>query len=379
MESDDDFEHFSAVEAESPSAHSHGRKLKRLKRAADVVSADPLTEQSNEDLSPADMPNSAGSGPTNSVESTEEEAEEPSDRLLLSGVENGIKDNATDFGSVPMESEKENELLRDLMLDSEDEEINMGEGLREGSMEPIIGAPDERWHDGDLVRPSDTKRKTNETEKKKRNDGMDDDTGRIRSTAVVNKRREEKVKNWLGLCLVACYNCLDWVKFKSFQVQMIAAIRYFFFGLCSTQIIMINWHFMNGRCCYVLLFRASPTCIYLRGREVWMEYKDPVQGRRRFAFMFQFVKIALHPIEQERRGRIQQLHADSQRVLRGKFLTYICRYINEKEFLTWMTFYGHVTLQTPGMHHLSQYRWFVSRSLLFWRRFDRGSWRSQRS
>lgn len=191
MESDDDFELFSPVESEAPSSHTDGRKLKRLKRAAEVVSVEPLVEQLKGEIPPANVPNSADSGPWNSVESSEKEAEEPSDGLQISGYEDGVEDDTTGFGSVPMESE-ENELCRDVELDSVDEEINVGEGLRGGGREPGVEAPEEGWHELEQVGPSDAKRKK-KVEEKKRNDNIDDDIGQIKPTAVVNKRREEKV------------------------------------------------------------------------------------------------------------------------------------------------------------------------------------------
>ncbi|KAK4753470.1 hypothetical protein SAY87_022268 [Trapa incisa] len=184
MESDDDFEHFSVAEPESPPVHSNGRKLKRLKRAADVVFSVPLVEQPKEGLPLTDVSTSANSRLTNPVESVEE----PSDRLQLSGVE----DDDADFGSLPMETEKEN----DLMFDSVVEKINIEKGLREEIVEQVIGAPDERSHDVELVTPSDTKKMTidrkGKKKKKETNDGLDDGIDQSKSTAVINKRREEK-------------------------------------------------------------------------------------------------------------------------------------------------------------------------------------------
>ncbi|KAK4746257.1 hypothetical protein SAY87_012569 [Trapa incisa] len=191
MVSDGYFEHFSVAEPESPSAHSYGRKLKRLKRAADAVFSVPFFEQSEDDLPPASMPASANSGLTNPVES----AEVPSGRLHLPEVKIGIEDDNADFGSLSTGSEKEKYLQRDLMLDSVDAEINLEEGLREERMEPVIGAPDERSHDVELVTPRDTMRETKDRRKRKKkkiNGGLDDDTEHIRSTAAINNRREKE-------------------------------------------------------------------------------------------------------------------------------------------------------------------------------------------
>ncbi|OWM80829.1 hypothetical protein CDL15_Pgr006860 [Punica granatum] len=244
MESDDDFEFFSTAEAEPPSPQSHVRKLKRLRRAAEVVTPHPLIEPAENDLPSVHALDSADSEPVHAVESNGAEAEEPSDGLQHSaakngteddtagfgsvamepekedelqqvsefdslesngaevedpsdglqhsGAENGTEDDTTGFGSVTMEPDKESELQQISEFDLVDEEINVGDEPREGSEDLITRAPEDNLQQ---VGPSETKRKKKKKkkDKKKRTDSStDDDNDQIKATHVINKRREEK-------------------------------------------------------------------------------------------------------------------------------------------------------------------------------------------